>query len=253
MSKPYISPLVVALAIAGIVACSAFIYFQVVRGMSPTEPPAPPVPAPVESPPPPAPSEPEIEVPPLDASDELIRSLAGQLSEHPRLAAVLAPDSLVRRFVAAVVNVANDESPRPHLQHLAPGGAFRVSEREGALFVAPESYARYDRITSVVDSLDDDESLRLYRSLKPLFDEAYSDLGYPGGDFDVALARAIDRLLLTPIPEGGVALKRRVKNYRFTDPRLEELSPVEKHLVRMGPANAARIKAKLRLLRAELS
>ena len=252
MAKPNISPLVIVLVVAGILACAAFIYFQVVRGMSPPEPPAPPAPAPVESPPPAAPSEPELEVPPLDASDEVIRGLAATLSEHPRLAAVLAPDNLVRRFVAAVVNIANDESPRPHLQHLAPERAFRVSEREGALFVDPASYARYDSIAAVFDSLDDEESLRLYRGLKPLFDQAYHDLGYPGGDFDDVLARAIDRVLLTPIPEGGVALKRRVKNYRFADPRLEALSPVEKHLVRMGPANANRIKAKLRLLRAEL-
>ncbi len=252
MAKPSISPLVVVLAIAGILACSVFIYFQLIKGLTPAEPPAPPAPAPVGDPPPVEPPAPEIEIPPLDASDEVVRSLVGTLSEHPRLAATLAPDDLVRRFVAAVVNVANNESPRPHLGHLEPQGAFRVSEREGALYVDPGSFARYDRLTSVLESLDDEQGLRLYRSLKPLFDEAYRDLGYPDGDFDVPLARAIDRLLLTPIPEGRVAVKRRVKTYRFADPRLEALSPVEKHLVRMGPDNARRIQDKLRLLRAEL-
>ncbi len=252
MAKPNISPLVIALAIAGILACSVFIYFQIVRGMSPGEPAAPPPPVPQESPPPPEPVAPEIEVPHLDASDQVIRSLAGTLSEHPRLAATLAPDNLVRRFVAAVVNVANSESPRSHVGHLEPDGAFRVSEREGMLYVDSDSYGRYDTLTSVFDSLDDGQSLRLYRSLKPLFDQAYHELGYPGGDFDDALARAIDRVLLTPVPEGGVAVKRRVNTYRFVDPQLEALSPVEKHLVRMGPANARKIKSKIRLLRAEL-
>ncbi len=252
MAKPTISPLVVALVIAGILACSAFIYFQVVGGLSPAEPPAPPAPAPIDDPPPPDPTEPEIEIPPLDASDDAIRSLAGALSEHPRLAATLAPGNLVRRFVAAVVNVANNESPRSHVGHLAPGGTFRVRESEGVLYVDPDSYRRYDLITSVFDSLDDEQSLRLYRSFKPLFDQAYSDLGYPGGDFDAPLAQAIDRLLLTPIPQRDLALQRKIKTYRFADPRLEALSPVEKHLLRMGPANARKVQSKLRLLRAEL-
>ncbi len=246
-------PLIVALVIAGILACSVFIYFQIVGAMSPDEPPVvTPTPTPVESPPPPVESGPEVEIPALDDSDEAVRALAETLSEHPTLAAWLAPENLVRRFVAAVVDVANDESPRPHIGHVAPPGAFRVKEREGTLAIAHGSYNRYNTIATVFDSVDDEQALELHRQLKPLLDEAYRDLGYPGGDFDVALAKAIDRVLGTPIPAGRVIVKRRVSTYRFADPDLEALSPVEKHLIRMGPANARKVQAKLRLLRASL-
>ncbi len=241
-------PIIIALVIAGILACSVFIYFQIMGGMSSDDPPPPVSPSPPEAPPP-IEKAPAPELPALDASDQAVRSLVEALSEHPRLAAWLTPDNLVRRFVAAVVNVANEESPRPHVDHLAPAGNFRVTERHGSLTIDPASYARYDNAAAVLDSLDDERAQELYRHLKPLLDEAYQELGYPGGNFDVALGRAIDRVLATPIPAGRVIVKKRVKNYRFADPDLEALSPVEKHLIRMGPANARKVQAKLRRLR----
>ena len=251
MAKNDKLPLIIGLAVAGIIACSVFIYYQIVRDVAPDKP-AELLPAAVSQPAPAPEPEPEIEIPPLDASDEVIRALAETVSEHPRLARWLAPDGLVRRFVVAVDNVANDESPRSHVSHLKPEGAFSVEEHGGALVVDPGSYARYDTFAAVFESLDDQASIDLYRRLKPLFDEAYQDLGYPGGDFDIALGRAIDRLLAAPIPEGDVAVTRRVSTYRFVDPDLEKLGPAEKHLIRMGPANVHRVKAKLRLLRAAL-
>lgn len=250
MANNYKLPLLVGLVVAGLVAISVFVYFQIMGGMTPEEPPVPIVPPPTA---PPATAEPpQIEVPHLDASDVVVRSLAETLSEHPRLAAWLAPDNLVRRFVAAVVDVANDESPRPHVGHLAPDSGFRIREREGALLIDSASFGRYDTYAAFFEALDGEKALELHRQLKPLLDEAYRDLGYPGGDFDVALAKALDRVLATPIPAGNLIVRRRVNNYRFVDPDLEALGPVEKHLIRMGPANARKVQAKLRELRAAL-
>ena len=251
MANNFKLPLLVGLVVAGLVAISVFVYFQIMGGMTPDEPPAP-IALPQAPPPPTVAPSPQIEVPPLDASDEVVRSLAETLTEHPRLAAWLAPDNLVRRFVAAVVDVANDESPRPHVDHLAPDGAFRIREREGALLIDSASFGRYDTYAAFFEALDEDKALELHRQLKPLFDEAYRDLGYPGGDFDVALAKALDRVLATPIPAGNLIIRRRVNSYRFVDPDLEALGPVEKHLIRMGPANARKVQAKLRDLRASL-
>ena len=256
MARQENSTLTIILIIVGILACSVFVYFQIISGMTPADPPVVERPAPVDSPslpaPPPEP-EPELGIPSLDASDEVVRSLAAALSAHPQLATWLAPDDLVRRIVASVVNVANDESPRPHVGFLAPAGNFRVTEAHGELYLDPRSYLRYDRVVEVFSSIESDSALRLYRRLKPLFDEAYRDLGYPAGDFDAALLQALDRVLATPIPSGRIGVRRRVTSYRFTDPELEALSPVQKHLLRMGPDNAREVKGKLRSLRRALS
>ena len=244
-------PILVGLVIAGLAACSVFIYYQFRGAMAPDKPDlvAPPPSAPEA---PPAEPTDDFEVPALDASDEVVRSLAETLSDHPRLAAWLAPDDLVRKFVAAVVDVANDESPKPHIGHLEPEGDFGIREREGALLIDSGSFDRYDTYAAFFDGLEEEKALELHRRLKPLYDEAYRDLGYPGGDFDVALAKAIDRVLATPIPAGNLVVKRRVSTYRFVDPDLEALGPVEKHLIRMGPVNARKVKEKLRVLRAAL-
>jgi hypothetical protein len=41
--------------------------------------------------------------------------------------------------------------------------------------------------------------------------------------------------------------------YKFADPELESLSAGQKIMIRMGPQNAEKVKAKLRALRRELA
>ncbi|MBK5257687.1 MAG: hypothetical protein JJE39_16810, partial [Vicinamibacteria bacterium] len=85
------------------------------RPNTPSDPPSPaviptPAPAPastVESAPSPAPI--RLELPPLNKSDAVIRDWIAALSANPQLAAWLIPDQLIRKFVAAVENIADDE------------------------------------------------------------------------------------------------------------------------------------------------
>jgi hypothetical protein len=199
-------------------------------------------------PPPPAP----LELPVLAQSDELVRRLVGELSSHPELAAWLVHEDLAKLLVKTVDNIAHGESPRPHLAFLAPEGGFGVTRHDGGIFASKTSYRRYDLVTAVVASLDTAGSVRLYRDLYPLFEEAYGELGNPGR-FEESLLAAIDRLLEVPIGEGEIKLKRRVTDYRFADSELEKLGQVEKHLLRMGAHNAREVQAKLRALKTALA
>lgn len=233
-------------------------YFLFLRGGGEraVEEPTPPVGEAPPEPPPELPPEPEeeeaIELPPLPDSDPLVRGLVGELSSHPQLASWLVGERLIRRFVAAVDNVALGESPRKHLRNLAPKEPFRAAERGESLLVDPASYGRYDLAATVFTSLDTEGTVRLYRRLEPLVDEAYRDLGYPDAEFDRTLQRAIAHLLETPIVQGEIALEEKVVSYAFADPRLEELSAAQKQLLRMGPGNVRRVQAKLRELAREL-
>ena len=187
-----------------------------------------------------------VELPPLAESDDWLRRVVAELSANPDLARWLVSDNLVRRFTAAVDNVARGESPRPHLGFLDPAGGFDVVERGGELYPAARSYARYDRISAVVDSIDAAGAAEFYRQLRPLLQQGYADLGYPDRDFDDVLADAIKHLLATPLPSGQPSLAPGVESYAFRDPRLEGLTPAQKHLLRAGPDNAAVILDKLR-------
>jgi hypothetical protein len=188
-------------------------------------------------------SKPPVE---LDKSDDLVRQLAKEISSHPRIAQWLQSKGLIRRFVAAVDNIANGLSPRAHIDFFLPPGDF-VAVKRGNVYIAdPEGYSRYHTVADVFVSLDSQQCVSLFRALKPLCQEAYRDLGYPDQDFEQTILRAIVELLETPAVEGDIVLEKAVLNYVMLDPELESLSDAQKHLLRMGPENAGAIQAKMR-------
>jgi hypothetical protein len=189
-------------------------------------------------------------LPPLAESDTLVRSLAGGLSPHASLAEWLAKEGNIERFVAAVDAVASGETPRPLLLFLAPASGFKVVEREGHIYVDPRSYQRYDGIAEVVATIDPARAVEVYRTLQPLCEAAYRDLGHPDGRFDDALGRALRVLLATPVVEGDVELAPKVVTYAFADPKLEGLRPAQRQLFRMGPRNVRLVQTELRALAA---
>jgi len=182
----------------------------------------------------------------LDKSDDFVRQLAKEISSHPRISQWLQSKDLIRRFVAAVDNIANGLSPRSHIDFFQPPGEFAVIKRGSSYVADPKGYSRYDTVTDVFVSLDIQQCVSLFRALKPLCQEAYRDLGYPGEDFEKTFLRAIVELLETPVVEGDIVLEKAVLNYVMLDPELESLSDAKKHLLRMGPENAGAIQAKMR-------
>jgi hypothetical protein len=184
-------------------------------------------------------------VPPLSESDAFARKSAGGLSAHPRVAAWLATNNVIRSFVVAVDNIGSGATPAPRLATLRPAGAFRVREARGGLFIDPRSFERYGPIADAVDSVDPQAAAQLCGTLKPRLVEAYGELGREGS-FDVALERAIVALLRTPVVGPETRLVPRGASYAFEDEALEKLTPAQKQLARMGPRNVRIIQDKLR-------
>ena len=233
---------VLVIAIIGIAA--VLYYFLHER---PTEVPPPPGPPAKESISPPIEKQiPFMTLPNLNQSDEWLRKKAKELSNYAKLAEWLKVNDLIRRITAAVDNIADGLSPRAHLGFLDPKKTFRVSKKGGNLIINPQSYHRYDRVADTFASLDAAGVVRIFQELKPLFQEAYRELGYPHQDFQETLIRAIKVLLGTPIVEGDIALKEGVISYFMVDEDLEGLSDAQKHLLRMGPQNTQKIQNKLR-------
>jgi hypothetical protein len=118
------------------------------------------------------------------------------------------------------------------------------------------SYARYDFIVDGIESVDASDFAGVYRILLPLGETAYEELGRPQRDLTTAVQGAIQRLREVPVIEGDIALKPVAHGnlllYEYADPKIEALSAAQKHLLRMGPRNVARVQAKLRELAREL-
>jgi len=181
----------------------------------------------------------------LDSSDPLIRNLVKQISSNPQLSNWIAATDLVRKLVASVDNIANGQSPRAHLDFFMVEEPFKVIQISGREYIDPSGYTRYNGIAEAFVSLDTEGSVRLFRQLKPVIQEAYGDLGYPNQDFQNTLVKAIRELLRVPVVK-EVLLQKKIVSYVMTDPRLEELSPAQKHLLRMGPENVKKVQSKLR-------
>jgi hypothetical protein len=187
-----------------------------------------------------------VDVPPLDQSDPLVRDLMTQIAAHPRIAAWLATDGLIRTFTVAVVNVADGATPAGRFRVLRPASGFETLSRGGELRVSARSYERYDDLADAAASIDPAGAARLYATLKPRIEEAYRDLGFPDTPFDRALERAIVSLLRTPPADGAAPLEPKGIGFAFADPALEGLTAAQKQLLRTGPRNVRVIQSSLR-------
>jgi hypothetical protein len=178
-----------------------------------------------------------------------VRSLLEAVSASAPFRRCLAEEDPLRRAALVIDNLAEGVSPARPLACLAPAGPFAV-ERQGRRTVVSEAtWRRYDDAAAAVASLDAEALARAYRELKPALEGVYRALGYPRASLDVVVARALHRIGDVPVPQGAVeVVEGKGALWAFADPRLEALGPAEKHLLRMGPANARRVQEKAREL-----
>jgi hypothetical protein len=190
-------------------------------------------------------------LPPLAETDPVVRQLVRALSTHPVVVAWLANDQLIVNFVVVTGKIAEGQTPAAELKSIGPIAPFRARTARGAAAIDPASYHRYDRYAQAVAALDARDVARVYETIRPRINEADKNFGGPG-TFDAVLERAIVELLKVPVVDGDVALSASGIGYAFADPRLEGMSPAQKQLFRMGPANVRVIQDKLRAVAAAL-
>jgi hypothetical protein len=128
-------------------------------------------------------------------------------------------------------------------------GEAAVTTSGDTITLSAENSARYAAFMKLVQGTDTKQLGSLYIRYYPLFQQAYEDLGYPGQYFNDRLVEVIDHLLQTPEIRGPIELKQGRVFYEYADPALEARSAGQKLLLRMGPANTAVLKAKLKELR----
>lgn len=133
-----------------------------------------------------------------------------------------------------------------------PSGAFVVDQGNGQSVIGAQNYQRYAPYMQVLESMDARTLVAWYVHNYALFQQAYRELGYPKAYFNDRLVATIDNLLATPQPQQPIQVKKSGAFYVFADSQLESLSSGQKMLLHTGPQNEAKIKAKLRDVRAML-
>jgi hypothetical protein len=188
-------------------------------------------------------------LPPLKESDPDVRqSLVGVFGAKT-ISQFLVPENVVRHIVVTVDNLPR-KKVAIELRPVKPTpGATATATQGDITTLGAANFERYAPLIKVVQSTDTTTLTNVYFRLYPLFQQSYEDLGYPGQYFNDRLVEVIDDMLKTPDVQGPIELTQPKVFYEYADPKLEALSAGQKLLLRMGPANEAIMKAKLRELR----
>ncbi|TDG14838.1 DUF3014 domain-containing protein [Seongchinamella unica] len=194
-------------------------------------------------------AEPELK---LEESDPLVRETLAPALADSVFAQALRQDDLLERGTAFIDaagkgSVLNKVLPIPR-----PEGNFAVRQEGGKTVIDPATYARYDGYAEAIGALDPDTLAAAFHQFRPLLEQAYGNLGYQQQDMDNSLIRALDQVIAAPVLDEPPALEQRVTTYTYADEALENLSPIAKQLLRMGPENQRIIQDQARALRAAL-
>ena len=219
-------------------------------------PPAPPPPAEPQGPQNPIPPSTEPQPQPLPTvkeSDPAMRDAITGVVGKETFQRYFVPEQIVHRIVATIDNLPRKSYAQRLSPVKTPAGQFQVTGKDQALEIAPSNAQRYAPYVRALDAIDTSKLVAAYLRLYPLFQQAYVDLGYPNGYFNDRLVEVIDNLLEAPDVKGPIRLTVPHVLYEYADPDLQSRSAGQKLLIRMGPENEAKVKAKLREIRAKVA
>ncbi|MCU4677159.1 DUF3014 domain-containing protein [Catenovulum sp. 2E275] len=193
------------------------------------------------------------ELPALNQSDDLVKTDIEQAYQQPQIESLFVDDDLIRKFVVFVDNAAQGSLAQQHSPVNKPKSDFKVIPADNNEYILdPQSYKRYDAYVSMFTMLNADTLIDYFKKFRPLINQAYAEIGYQDGKFEQSMIEAIDLALATPLVENEIRLVAPSAMYKFADPELESLKPIQKLLIRMGPKNQLKVQAALEKVRKQL-
>ena len=223
-----------------------------------TAPPPEPLPAPIVAemeeptpqPPPAAPETTEVPLPRLEESDDAVRDALGNIPLGTAGQQYLMPSNIIERSASLIYLMAQGDVPYKLFPVSRPKAAFPISDDGSQVVTDPAGFERYDALTQWLESLELEPLLSSLESFIPLFREAWSYYGEDRTAFDMAVVMTLDLVIATPeVNLSEARLIRKEGVWRFEDPAIEGLAPIQKQVLRMGPENAKILKAKAEQMR----
>lgn len=191
-------------------------------------------------------------LPSLADSDANVADSLIALAGGSDMGAWLVRQSVIPRIVATVDALPRSDMGRFILPVKPAKGSLQMDQANGQSTIGAANAARYAPYMQALAAADSQALVDWYVHYYPLFQQAYVELGYPKAYFNDRLIAVIDHLLAAPEPTQPLVVMPYKQGYAFADPALQGLSVGQKAMVRIGSANEAAVKAKLRDLRARL-
>ncbi|CAN0536479.1 unnamed protein product, partial [Scytosiphon promiscuus] len=172
------------------------------------------------------------QLPSLNDSDSFVFERLRALSNGAAVISMLADEQLVRSIVVYVDNISRGEFPQTGLPYKRLQQEMPVRNIDENLFVMEASaHERFDQIIDTFVAVDTAQAMALYRTLQPLFQQAYAEIGYRNVDFSDTLRTAINTVLRSPTREGPFQLVKPSVMYLFADANIENMAEVQKQLI----------------------
>lgn len=195
----------------------------------------------------------QVVTPILNESDAWIKEKLASIIWRKELLELVVDDDVIRRFVVFVDNFSQGDIAYSHTPFVKPSTSFlgkkdQTKEVDGnnQLWVFDESnFKRFSLYVDMFRSADSEALVEYYKEIKPLINEAYSELGYPEKDFDQVLQTAITKVLDLEYPKGEIELIRPSVAYRYQSEVIESLDNADKLMLRIGKENLLIIKSVL--------
>jgi hypothetical protein len=211
----------------------------------------------------------EDPLPSLDNSDDWLKLKLPEITWRKELLKLIIDEDMIRRFVVFTDNFAQGIIAYEHSPFILPNAKFtteinsvqksELTSSDNALPVKKniwqwneDSSKRFSLYVDLLRSMDSESLVQWYSDIKPLINEAYSELGYED-DFTNTLQDAITRVLDMELPKSSMALIQPSVMYKFADAELEALPDTDKLLLRLGKDNLLVMKSVLLELHEKLA
>jgi len=191
-----------------------------------------------------SPSLPEVppaKLPPLDRSDPDVIGFLLEASDGG-FQSWLIQEHLIRKFVRAMNALEEGKLVSQYRPFNDPEVPFKADNTGQTWQVNMENYSRYTPYIASLEQVGPERLAEIYQHYYPLLQQAYEELGVKKGDFKEVTIGALTRITKAPMPPQDATLSRPSVTFKFSAAELEQRSPVEKLLFRMGPENAQRLK-----------
>jgi hypothetical protein len=192
-------------------------------------------------------------LPALMVSDTTMQNTLADLFGAASLGKVFYEDAIIHRLVTTVDNLPRKSLPSRNLPVKPLAGPLGTSSKDNGVAISADNASRYTPYVQLAEAIDAKALVTAYVHFYPLMQQDYRDLGYPKGYFNDRLIEAIDDLLAAPELSDSPRLDQPKVLYQYADPDLEARSAGQKIMIRMGEENEAKVKAKLREIRRELT
>ena len=191
-------------------------------------------------------------LPRLDESDQFVRDRISMMSSKEGLKTWLSTDDLLRRSASYLDGLSRGVILGKIFPLSSPESNFATPRDGDVIWLNAGNYERYNATIQVLTSIDMKLVAQMFHFSRPLLESAFSELGYQPRQMDGIILTALDQVISTPVIVEPIQLTRDSVIYKFADPGLESLTPLQKQLIRSGPENTQRLQQQAILLKNSL-